>query len=567
MSVYYYGFADAKADDRWIFWEQNPPSAVSIDIETISLTERHPLGIGIAFSPSESFYFDLYPEPPMKGLEALKRFISDVRITKIAHNWIFDMGVFPLIPVIGNSLERANIFDTNVAARLLGYRETSLPILGAEFNCPTRPNGEIMKEHGVTDNLQLIKKDKMALADHCALDTKATYMLYLEWREKIYKRFGEYFKIEMETIPILQDMSMHGIAIDQQARQDLEDRYTAEVEFYRRHLQGYGIDNPGSPIQVGYTLASRGNFLKFTSPKRKQLRTREKDLEFLDDPLAAAIINYRHKSKFLSTYLTPLQGEDRFYTEYYMDTDVGRLNSRNRNIQNIPGFNKDTGDPGARSFLMPDNGLFTTGDFSRCHLYFLAHMSGDREMMKVLYDPDPKKSDIHQHTAELMGIPRQLAKTINFAVIYGATAETLMEQMKTRDKRRCNDLLESWFRAYKGAADWLLYAQQQGLKDGWALPTLFGRRIRLPDNEGESRLRNKASNYPILGSDGEVIKRALILCRNRGLGPKSATPLTMTVHDSLTWDGDVLSKVPVKELENIPGFRVPLEIKQTFRWE
>lgn len=567
MGVYYYGFADANADERWKFWEANRPSAVALDVETISLDERHPLGIGIAFSPQESFYFDLYPEPPMKGLEALKRFVADVRITKIAHNWVFDMGVFPLVPVVGDSLDRANIFDTNVAARLLGYRETSLPILASEYHCETIGMDEILKSNGCQDNLQLIKKDKMLLADHCAKDVKATYTLYLEWKDKIYQRYGEYFKTEMAVIPILQDMSMHGIAIDQQARQDLEDRYSSEVEFYRRHLQTYGINNPGSPMQVGYTLAKRGNFLKFTSPAKKQLRTREKDLEFLDDPLAAAVIAYRHKSKFLNTYLMPLKGEDRFYTEYYLDTDVGRLNSRNRNIQNIPGADKETGDPGARSMLMPDNGVFTTGDYSRCHLYFLAEMSQDRDMLSVLRNPDPKKADIHQHTADLMGIPRKMAKTINFAIIYGATAQTLMEQMKTRDRRRCEDLLEGWFRAYKGAADWLLYAQQVGLKDGWALPTLFGRRIRLPDNEREDQIKGKASNYPILGSDGEVIKRAMILCRNRGIGPKDPAPLTMTVHDSLTWDGDVLKKVPVEELEHIPGFRVPFEVKQTFRWE
>jgi DNA polymerase I-like protein with 3'-5' exonuclease and polymerase domains len=567
MSVYYYGYPDVKADDRWTWWEQNPPSAVAIDVETISIDERHPLGIGIAFSPKESFYFDLYPEPPMKGLEALSKIVRNIRTTKIMHNAVFDMGIFPLIPLVGEAFDRANIFDTNIAARLLGYKETSLPILGAEFNCFTRNNGEIMKENGCSNNLQLIEKNRMALADHCAADTKATYTLYLEWKQKIYQRFGEYFKVEMETIPILQDMSMHGIAIDQAKRQELEDRYTTEVEFYRRYIQDFGISNPGSPMQVGYTLAKRGNFLKFTSPKRRQLRTREKDLEFLDDPLASAIIAYRHKSKFLNTYLLPLRGEDRFYSEYYMETDVGRLNSRNRNMQNIPGENEETGDPGARSMLMPDNRVFTTGDFSREHLYILANMSQDREMLSVLYNLDPLKADIHQHTANLMGIPRKLAKTVNFAVIYGATAETLMEQLKTRDRSRCNDLLEGWFRTYRGAADWLLYAQQQGLKDGWALPTVFGRRIRLPDNESESRMRNKCSNYPILGSDGEICKRALILCRNRGLGPKSKFPLTMTVHDSITWDGDVLEKIPKEELENIPGFRVPFEIRQTFRWE
>ncbi len=571
MPVLYYGYADTDADTRWKFWEEHRPPVIALDVETISLDERHPLGIAIAFSPQESFYFQLTPEPPVRGLEALKRFISDVRIVKIAHNWVFDMGVFPLIPVIGNTLDRANIFDTNVAARLLGYQETALPLLASEVGMQTTGMAEILRSNGCKDNNQLVQKNPRALSEHCADDVKATYQLYLHWKDKIYSQYGEYFKVEMAVIPILQDISMHGIAIDQQARQNLEDKYTHEVEFYRHQVQESGITNPGSPQQVGYTLAERGNFLKFTKSKR-QLQTRASDLEFLDDPLAAAILGYRSKSKFLSTYLMPLKGEDRFYTEYYLDTVVGRLNSRNKNIQNIPGPNKDTGDPGARFMMMPDNGVFTTGDYSREHLYILAHMSQDREMLKVLYDPNPVKADIHQHTANLMGIPgqRKLAKVCNFAVIYGATAQTLMEQLKTRDKDRCNTLLEGWFRVYTGAADWIKYAQREGVRDKWSLPTLFGRRIALPEEFNKwgglnkEAMERKAVNYPILGSDGEVIKRAIILCNNRRLGPPI---MAITVHDSITWDGDVKERIPIEELEHIPGFRVPFEIKQTLRWE
>ena len=565
MAVWYYGFPDAKADERWKFWEQHRPPAMAIDIETISLDERHPVGIGVAFSPQEAFYFDLHPEPNMKALEAIKPFLSDIRITKIAHNWVFDMGVFPLIPVIGNALDKANIFDTNVAARLLGYQETSLPILCEVVNMYTQGMGEIMKANGCKDNLQLINRNPKALRDHCSADVRTTYALYLEWERKIREKFGEYFKVEMEALPILMDLSMHGIAVDQQARQTLEDRYTTEVEFYRRNVQSYGISNPGSPKQVGMVLAERGNFLKFTKNKR-QLKTAKGDLEFLDDPCAAAVLGYRKKSKFLSTYLVPLRGEDRFYTEYYTETDVGRLNSRNRNIQNIPGADKETGDPGARFMLMPDNGLFTTGDYSREHLYILAHMSQDRELLAVLYNPDPKLADIHQHTADLMRVERKIAKVANFAVIYGATAQTLMEQLKIRNRHMCEELLEKWFRAYPEAADWIMYAQREGVRDGWALPTLFNRRIRLPE-ESEDGMKRKAVNYPILGSDGEVIKRAMIMCKHRRLGPKDRYPLVITVHDSMTWDGDVEKRIPKEELENIPGFRIPFEIKQTLRWE
>ncbi len=89
-------------------------------------------------------------------------------------------------------------------------------------------------------------------------------------------------------------------------------------------------------------------------------------------------------------------------------------------------------------------------------------------------------------------------------------------------------------------------------------------------------MKRKAVNYPILGSDGEVIKRAIIMSADRGLAPPT---LAMTIHDSLVFDGD--ENIPLEEtskadtgprtefqaeLEMIPGFRVPIEVKKTSRW-
>ena len=201
-------------------------------------------------------------------------------------------------------------------------------------------------------------------------------------------------------------------------------------------------------------------------------------------------------------------------------------------------------------------------------MYILAHKSGDRELLDILYNPDPKKADIHQHTANKMRLSRKLAKTLNFAVAYGATARTIREQAKIRDIGRCNKLLDDWFRTYRGVADWVQTVQRAGLKAGWSEPTLFGRRIHIPEernrwgNLDTEAMKRKAVNYPILGSDGEVMKRAIILCNKRGLGPPI---MAASVHDSLTFDGNV--ELPVEELENIPGFRIPFEVKATLRWE
>ncbi|MCK4414919.1 MAG: hypothetical protein KAY32_15400 [Candidatus Eisenbacteria sp.] len=552
MPVTYYGTGNPK--ERFQHFLDNPPAAISIDVETPSIAERMPLGFAIAFSPQEAFYFQVHPEPP-RELELLKPLLFNSQVCKIAHYAIFDISVLPLIPQLVG-FDRSNIFDTNTAARLLGREETSLDILANEVGMFAEGAKSIMQRFKASTMLDVPTNE---LANKCQNDAKVAFALYLDYQPQMASQYAEYFQVEMQVIPILIDLSLRGLAIDQGARAQLEAKLEDEVEFYRRQLEGYGIEKPGSSQQVGYILGKRGNFLPMTR-KKTQLSTREAELEFLDDPMATAVLGWRHKSKLLSTYIAPIKNDDRFYTEYYLDTVVGRLNSKNRNIQNIP--------PECRYIFLPDNGCFTTGDYGKEHMYILAHISQDRDLLRILYDPDPKKADIHQHTANRMGLLRPLARTLNYAVAYGATAKTISEQAKIKDVSRCSKLLDDWFRTFPGVADWVQTVQRSGLESGWAEPTLFGRRIHIPEELNHwgglntEAMKRKAVNYPILGSDGEVIKRAIILCRNKGLGPPV---MAASVHDSLSFDGDVV--LPVEELEMIPDFRIPFEVKQTLRWE
>ena len=532
-----------------------PHEAIAFDIETVSKTERMPLDLSIAFSPDEAINFSLYPDTP-RELELLAPLMTNVEVCKIAHYILFDMGVMPMIPHM-EQMDRTNIFDTNTAARLLGKTETDLPFLAATELSP--PMVCTPAKEMLAGGKTMLDIDAARRADKCQMDARAAYALYLKYKPMIESRYGDYFKVEMAVIPILIAMSMKGIAIDQKARAIMAGKTEEELEVYKMLLLEAGIEKPGSSQQVGYILGKRGNFLPLTRSK-KQLSTNESNLQFLDDPIATAVLEYRGKSKLLSTYLQPMAEQDRFYTEYYLDTVVGRLNSRNRNIQNIP--------PSCRHILLPDNGCFTSMDYRMEHLYILAHMSGDRDMLRILYDPDPEKNDLHQHTASQMNISRKLAKTVNYAMPYGGTAKTIKDNGKIRDIGLCSKLLDSWGKTYPGAWDWIANAKREGVRDGWSLPTLFGRRIVIPQEYNRYNtlyvegMQRKAVNYPILGSDGEVVKRAIIMCDSMNLGPPV---MTITAHDSIDFDGDV--ELPTEAMELIPGLKIPIEVKQTFTWE
>ena len=563
--VWYTG--SGNADERMQYWIDNPPSSIVFDIETIDLKERMPLGIGIAPTPFESFYCELYPEPNIKFLESIRPMLSRAQTLKAGSNLLFDLGVIPLIPIIGTTIDRFNLFDINVAARLKGYKFTDLTFLAnTVLNKPHLSMTDVWKKHNVHNNMEFINKcGHQLLADKCMEDCMLESELLHLWEADIRAKFGQYFLVEMAVIPLLVDMSLKGIALDTEAVDGLCISYQLDVDKLYQQILSYGIENPNSAAQVGHVLAKRGNFLPFTKSK-KQLSTKNEELEFYEDDLAKLVLQYRHKNTFLTRYLLPIRGKDRFYTEYYLDTDVGRLSSKNINIQNIPPANSKTGDPGARFIMMPDSGLWVSGDYAQEHLYIIANRSKDPDMMKVYYDPAFEGNrDIHMYVASELNIERKIAKTINYALAYGATPKTLSEQAKIKDLRTCARLLDKWFSRFRTAGNWIKAIQADGMRNGWAVETIFGRRIKLPE-ESEDGMKRKAVNYPVLGSDGEVMKRALLLSARRGLRPPT---LAISVHDSISWDTKEDNKVLAikEEIEHIPGFRVPFEVKQTFRWE
>lgn len=531
----------------------SPPAIISIDIETISLKERWPLTLGIAVSPTEAWTFDCYPEPE-REFELIRPLLTNPSIKKVFHNAPFDLRAIPLIPNL-EQVDRSNIADTLVMARLLGNTETALFMLAPQVGMAAEPAEETLKRFNAKTMLEVPAEER---ARKCAKDAQVTLALYHKYLPQIDQA---YFEVEMGVVPILIDMGLRGILIDQEERARLETKVRAEVEYYKQLCETEGF-NPASNQQVGFILAKRGNWLPFTRSK-KSLRTDEETLEFIEDPFAAIVLNYRKLAKALNTYIEPLALDPRFNTEYYLETDVGRTNSRNRNIQNIPDGQKPP-HINMRTMFMPDSGTYSTGDFAQEHLYILMYKSGDRAMKRV-YEEGEYGGDIHQFAAEEMGIPRKIAKTINYAIVYGATPHTVSVQAKIKDIRRCADFLDKWFKVFRDAAEWIRAAQTYGIQTGWAEPTLFGRRIKLPDEftyqgtvDIEAKKR-KAVNYPILGSDGEVMKRALIMCRDKSL------PLAIQVHDSITLDGDC--EFPIEQLEHISPVRIPFKVSKSARWE
>src|SRR3989337_1657578 len=98
------------------------------------------------------------------------------------------------------------------------------------------------------------------------------------------------YQTDMRLAPLLMKMSWRGMAIRQPELRYWYDHYSKAKLVYEDICSKEGF-NPASPQQVGYILASRGNFLPFTRTGR-HLKPDDEILFALPDGLAAVELSY-----------------------------------------------------------------------------------------------------------------------------------------------------------------------------------------------------------------------------------------------------------------------------------
>jgi DNA polymerase-1 len=313
--------------------------------------------------------------------------------------------------------------------------------------------------------------------------------------------------------------------------------------------------------------------------KRTGLSTDIGVLEILakEHPLPGLLLEYRQLSKLKSTYVDALpklvnQRTKRIHTSFNQTvTATGRLSSSDPNLQNIP-IRTDLGKQIRKAFVPRDkNHLLLSADYSQVELRILAHFSQDHTLMNAF----KKGEDIHNRTAsEVFGVridrvtpeQRAIAKTTNFAVIYGVSAYGLSQQtdMSVQESAMFIDV---YFKRYPKVKDYIEQMIELTQKQGF-VTTLLGRRRYIPEINSSNRQKREfaertAINTPIQGSAADLIKLVMIDIR-KALN-KFKSRMILQVHDELVFDvhKDELDEVKdmVKDkMENTVDLEVPVKV-------
>jgi P4 family phage/plasmid primase-like protien len=296
-------------------------------------------------------------------------------------------------------------------------------------------------------------------------------------------------------------------------------------------VQAFGIDNPGSDMQIGQALDALGAPLP-RSEKTGRPSVAAAVLEPLraaEGPigdLARAVLDYRHHDTVLGTFLAPYrllceQGDGRARpTVYTLGTVTGRMSCVRPNLQQLPR------EGGVRACITADPGQLMIGaDFSGVEIRVAAALSQDPAMLAMLAEGQ----DLHAVIAEMVFGPgwtkanRYTVKPMVFGDMYGAGVPTMAAQggCTPAVAQAAKDAITGRFPRYRQWSDEVRNAAKAGRTQ---LPTYSGRTIHL-----DPSLPHKAPNAAIQGTARELLIDTLVRWQDTRWGDATLLP----VHDEL----------------------------------
>lgn len=422
-----------------------------------------------------------------------------------------------------------------------------------------------------------------------AEEIRTTLELYEKFIQKLKStnNLGLFEKIEMALIPVLAEMELNGVAVDNKMLSQLSLDVKKEIEKISKHIyQEAGEEfNISSSVQLRDILFEK---LKLPAEGIKKGKTgystAEPELDKLSGihPIIDLVREYRELEKLRNTYIDVLptlinKNTGRIHTTYNQAVAAtGRLSSSDPNLQNIP-IRTELGKKIRNTFVSAKNYSLIVADYSQIELRIVASLAKDKKMIEIF----EKGEDIHSATAAAIhGVPldkvtkemRYAAKEINFGVLYGMGSYGLSWRAKI-PQWQAKEFIAKYFEQFSGVKKYLDETLKFAKKEGY-VETLFGRRRYIPELKADNfQLRNAgermAINMPIQGTAADLMKLAMINVHQKlqTYRPTDSQTVKMIlqVHDELVLEVEEkiakeVGNLVKSAMENVTTLNVPIEV-------
>jgi DNA polymerase-1 len=255
-------------------------------------------------------------------------------------------------------------------------------------------------------------------------------------------------------------------------------------------------------------------------------RLDKESLEKMTTPLATMVQDYRRHYLMAHTYYENFlffADENNIIHPNFQQGGActGRLSCREPNSQNIPKKGEDKSKyPVRKCFIPPKGKLWFSLDWKQVEYRLMLDYAGEMGLIEMVKNGH----DVHTATGQLVGLIRDLAKNVNFALLYGTGIAHFAKMIKKR-LMEAKQLKALYFNRLPKVRNLIEKIKQSVMQRGYVI-THFGRKLKVDKNKSYV-----GPNYLIQGGCADIMKIALVEIDDLLQRENCESFLSLTVHD------------------------------------
>jgi DNA polymerase I-like protein with 3'-5' exonuclease and polymerase domains len=580
---------------------------VAVDLETYdpniktlgpgwARKDGHIIGIAVAAGEYKG-YFPMRHEnghnlDAKMVIKWIKKQMSIPEMKVIMHNATYDAG---WLRAEGVEI-KGEIIDTMITGALVDENRWSfgLDAMARDY-IQMRKQEKLLqaaaKEWGVDPKSGMYKLPPKYVGAYAEQDAVATLQLWQALKIELEKQdLWSIWRLEIGLIPCLLDMRGKGVRVDLDKAEQNKRIIRKETDSLRMIIK----KESGMDVDIWAAASIQKMFEKmnmdFPVTEKGSPSFTKSYLNSHEAMVCQALVRLREFDKADSTFIDSIlrhEHNGRIHTELHSTrrdeggTVTGRFSASNPNLQQIPARDKELKRL-IRGLFIPEDGCkWGSFDYSSQEPRLLVHFAAN--MPDIMRDPvvdtiveefNTGDVDLHQMVADLAGITRKQAKTVNLGIMYGMGVGKLADQLAI-SADEAKGLIDRHHQKVPFVKQ-LATAASNRAGDKGQIRTLLGRLCRFDLWEpstfgynkpmsfeeankkygGMGKLRRaftyKALNRLIQGSAADQTKKAMLDCYEAGLTPM------LTVHDELCFN--VEGQEQATQIKEIMETGVPLKV-------
>jgi len=604
-----------EAQKEWICPENYPDlkgyKYVAIDLETKDpdlkargsgaiIGNGHIVGIAVAVDGWSAYYPIAHEGGGNLEKDKVLNWIKQVCAAdnvKIFHNAMYDVCWLRAAGIQING----HIVDTMVMASLIDENRLAYTLnsISYEFLGEVKDEkalNEAAQSWGIDPKSEMYKLPAMYVGNYAEKDAQLTLELFKVLSREIQKQnLQNVFDLETQLFPCLIDMKFKGVRIDTEKAHKLKQQLTAqEHELLLKVKQETGIE---PQIWAARSIATVFDKLGLHYERTEKASAPSFTKNFLQEhkhPIVQMIAKAREINKAHTTFIDTIlkfEYKGRIHADINPirsdqgGTVTGRFSYANPNLQQIPARNKELG-PMIRSLFLPEIGhKWGCFDYSQQEPRLVVHYAAttepicfDESVTSIVEKFKKDSVDFHKTVADMAGISRDQAKTINLGLFYGMGKAKLQAELGLNTKEEAEILFNQYHNNVPFVKE-LMNKTSQFAQTSGSIGTLLGRRCRFNKWEpatfgmhtamsfeeaertyGRGRIRRamtyKALNKLIQGSAADMTKKAMLDLYNEKIIPH------IQIHDELDISviDDNHAKKIVEIMENAVTLAIPNKV-------